>query len=48
MHLKGIIPPVVTPFHADESLDLPRLRSHIDDILAKGVDAIFDPGSPSE
>jgi dihydrodipicolinate synthase/N-acetylneuraminate lyase len=39
--LHGIIPPVVTPFLADESLDLPRLRSHIDDQLAAGVHGVF-------
>ena len=41
MQLTGIIPPVVTPFKADESLDLPRLREHIDFLLAKGVHGIF-------
>ena len=41
MKLQGIIPPVVTPFHADESLDLSRLKSHIDDQLAAGVHGIF-------
>lgn len=48
MQLRGIIPPVVTPFHADESLDLPRLKSHIDFMLAKGVDAIFVLGTTGE
>ncbi len=41
MQLTGIIPPVVTPFKPDESLDLPRLREHIDFLLAKGVHGIF-------
>ena len=46
--LQGIIPPVVTPFHADESLDLARLRSHIDAQLAAGVHGIFVLGTTGE
>jgi 4-hydroxy-tetrahydrodipicolinate synthase len=46
--LRGIIPPVVTPFHADESLDLPALRTHIDRQLAAGVDGIFVLGTTGE
>lgn len=48
MQLRGIIPPVVTPFQPDESLDIPRLKSHIDDMLNKGVDAIFVLGTTGE
>jgi 4-hydroxy-tetrahydrodipicolinate synthase len=48
MKLRGIIPPVVTPFHGDDSLDLPRLRSHIDFMLAKGVHGIFVLGTTGE
>lgn len=44
--LHGIIPPVVTPFLPDESLDLARLKSHIDDQLAAGVHSIFTAGTP--
>jgi dihydrodipicolinate synthase/N-acetylneuraminate lyase len=44
--LHGIIPQVVTPFQADESLDPPRLKSHIDDQLAAGVHGIFTAGTP--
>ncbi|MDB5313373.1 MAG: dapA 2 [Gemmataceae bacterium] len=39
--LRGIIPPVITPMTPDQELDLPRLRSHIDLMLAKGVHGIF-------
>jgi 4-hydroxy-tetrahydrodipicolinate synthase len=46
--LQGIIPPVVTPFQPDESLDLPRLKSHIDDQLAAGVHSIFVLGTTGE
>ena len=48
MKLQGIIPPVVTPFLADESLDLPRLREHIDHMLARGVHGIFVLGTTGE
>jgi len=44
----GIIPPVVTPFNPDESLDLPRLRDHIDFLLARGVHGIFVLGTTGE
>lgn len=46
--LKGIIPPLVTPMHADESLDLARLRTHIDWMLARGVHGLFVLGTTGE
>jgi len=46
--LHGIIPPVVTPMLADESLDLPGLRAHIDFLLGKGVHGIFVLGTTGE
>ena len=48
MALQGIIPPVVTPMLADESLDLPGLRAHIDFLLGKGVHGIFVLGTTGE
>src|SRR5688572_12640994 len=48
MRLAGIIPPVVTPFRADESLDLPQLKSHVDYLLDRGVDGIFVLGTTGE
>jgi 4-hydroxy-tetrahydrodipicolinate synthase len=48
MQLRGIIPPVVTPMTADQDLDLPRLRSHIDHMLAEGVHGIFVLGTTGE
>jgi 4-hydroxy-tetrahydrodipicolinate synthase len=48
MRVSGIIPPVVTPFLPDESLDLPRLRSHIDWLLSHGVHGIFVLGTTGE
>jgi 4-hydroxy-tetrahydrodipicolinate synthase len=48
MKLHGIIPPLVTPMNADESLDLPGLRKHIDFLLGRGVDGIFVLGTTGE
>jgi 4-hydroxy-tetrahydrodipicolinate synthase len=48
LNLHGIIPPVVTPFLSDESLDLPRLKSHIDHQLSCGVHGIFVLGTTGE
>lgn len=48
MQLRGIIPPVVTPFTPDQELDLPRLRAHIDWQLARGVHGIFVLGTTGE
>jgi 4-hydroxy-tetrahydrodipicolinate synthase len=48
MQLRGIIPPAVTPFHPDESLDLPRLRSHLDWLLETGVHGLFVLGTTGE
>ena len=46
--LQGIIPPVVTPMLADESIDLPGLRAHIDFLLGHGVHGIFVLGTTGE
>ena len=48
MPLQGIIPPVVTPFLADESLDLPGLCAHIDCMIAHRVHGIFVLGTTGE
>ena len=48
MKIHGIIPPVVTPFKSDESLDLPRLKQHIDWLIARGVHGIFVLGTTGE
>jgi 4-hydroxy-tetrahydrodipicolinate synthase len=48
MQLHGIIPPVVTPFLANEDLDLPRLRWFLDRLLAAGVHGVFVLGTNSE
>lgn len=48
MKLRGIIPPVVTPMTADQDVDLPGLRRHIDYMLARGVHGIFVLGTTGE
>ena len=48
MHIHGIIPPVVTPMKANEDVDLPRLKSHIDRMIAAGVHGIFVLGTTGE
>jgi len=48
MILEGIIPPVVTPMNADESLDLPGLNRLIDFQLAQRVHGIFVLGTTGE
>lgn len=47
-NLHGIIPPVITPMLADESIDLAGLRSHIDWQLSHGVHGIFVLGTTGE
>jgi 4-hydroxy-tetrahydrodipicolinate synthase len=48
MRLRGIIPPVITPFTADQELDLARLKAHIDWQLECGVHGIFVLGTTGE
>ena len=48
MKLRGIIPPVVTPFKDDQELDLPRLKAHIDWQIENGVHGIFVLGTTGE
>jgi len=48
MKLRGIIPPVVTPFTNDQELDLPKLKAHIDWQIENGVHGIFVLGTTGE
>src|SRR5258708_2951864 len=48
MTIRGIIPPVATPMQANEDLDLPRLRSHLDFLIEGGVHGVFVLGTNSE
>lgn len=46
--LHGVIPPIITPMHADGSLNLDAMPVLIDFMLAQGVHAIFTCGSQGE
>ncbi len=48
MPIHGIIPPVATPMQANEDLDLPRLKTFLDHLIAAGVHGIFVLGTNSE
>lgn len=48
LSLKGIIPPVCTPFTEDHKLDVPSLERLIDFQLDAGVNGLFMLGSTSE
>src|SRR6476620_5568053 len=48
MKLRGIIPPVVTPFTNDQEIDLQRLKAHIDWQIECGVHGIFVLGTTGE
>lgn len=45
---KGIIPPILTPMHDDETLNLPELRNQIDRQIAAGVHGLFPVGTNGE
>lgn len=46
--IKGIITPIVTPFHRDETLNLEELRHQIDRQIEEGADGIFCFGTNGE
>lgn len=46
--IKGIIPPIVTPMSADESVNIPELRNQIERQIAGGVHGIFPFGTNGE
>lgn len=48
MFLEGAITALVTPFHADGSLDLPTLRDHVEYQIDGGIDGILVLGSTGE
>ncbi len=48
MRIHGIIPPVATPMHANEDVDLPRLRWFLDHLISSGVHGVFVLGTNSE
>jgi 4-hydroxy-tetrahydrodipicolinate synthase len=48
MKIHGIIPAMVTPFHADESLNEDVLRQLVNHLIAGGVHGLFPTGSQGE
>jgi 4-hydroxy-tetrahydrodipicolinate synthase len=48
MPIRGIIPPVVTPMHPNEEVDLPTLRKTIDYLIDCQVHGIFVLGTTGE
>ena len=46
--LGGIIVPILTPMHADERINEPALRNHIDRMLEGGVHGLFPCGTNGE
>lgn len=48
LEIKGIIPPVVTPMNADESVNIPELRNQIERQIQGGVHGIFPFGTNGE
>ena len=46
--LRGIIPPMVTPLQAPDTLDTPGLERLIEHILAGGVHGLFILGTTGE
>lgn len=48
VELKGIIPPILTPMNADETVNLAELRNQIERMLEGGVHGIFPVGTNGE
>ena len=46
--LRGVVPPVLTPFHADGSLDLSSLDSLVEHLIGGGVHGLFVLGSSGQ
>ncbi|UCH34058.1 MAG: dihydrodipicolinate synthase family protein [Armatimonadota bacterium] len=47
-HLGGIVPPLVTPLHSDESVDETGLRRLVQHVVRGGVHGVFAMGSTGE
>jgi 4-hydroxy-tetrahydrodipicolinate synthase len=46
--IKGIVVPVVTPFHADETVNESALRKIVNYLVDNGVHGLFPSGSQGE
>jgi len=48
VEIKGIIPPIITPFNDDESINVAELRNQVNRLIAGGVHALFPFGTNGE
>src|SRR3954468_20842137 len=48
MKLEGIVPPLVTPLNADETIDEEALERHLGRVIDAGIRSIFFLGSTGE
>lgn len=48
MKIQGIIPPMLTPMHADESINEKELRNQVNRLIGAGVHGLFPGGTNSE
>lgn len=48
IELKGIIPPILTPMHEDESINLEELRAQVERMIENGVHGLFPFGTNGE
>ena len=48
VEIKGIIPPIITPMNADESINVPVLRQQVERQIENGVHALFCFGPNGE
>lgn len=48
IELKGIISPILTPMHEDESINVEELRNQVDRMIENGVHGIFPFGTNGE
>lgn len=46
--LRGVVPPLLTPFTQEDEVDEASLRKQVDRLIAAGVDALFALGSTGE
>ena len=48
IELKGIISPILTPMHADESINVEELRNEVERMISNGIHGIFPFGTNGE
>lgn len=48
VEIKGIIPPIITPMHDDETVNVSELRRQVDRMIEGGCDALFTFGTNGE